>query len=433
MRKKQDIPIQYFENISTLLLDKNEKMVLEVVIELRKMIKKETIEKVIEAKCIPKLIKILDSNVTKEIKCQVIWCLAMIAAGTYEQTQAVVDMGAFPILICFIEYEKDETFLLSVIWALGNIISNSVQNRDYFLDQGGLNHLLKISNEKCSISLKRNLSWVVSILTNFEIFPDIKYFPSLIPIYQKFIKIKDEDLILNTLRSILDFIDGPDFRIQIVIDAGILKNITPFIYSENIQILQTTLTIFGNIIGPNNYTKIILGYGILAPLKKLLSDKCKNKRIEAGWTLSRITACTTEHLQSVINLDIFPEIFTIFKYDDIEVKKEALWVMCNSFDYGTLKQIEYILNFGTIDLLLTKYENDELTFTCLERLKNIFNVTLHNNNIVYDKIKKEFDLKDGRTYLRSLLPKHREIVLDILDIIMDLTEDDMDLKKELKK
>lgn len=78
----------------------------------------------------------------------------------------------------------------------------------------------------------------------------------------------------------------------------------------------------------------------------------RTMRIEACWTLSNICAGTSDMIQAVIDASLFPLILNILNSHQFDILKEAFWCIANAFSEGNEAQIRYLLNIGTIPLLL---------------------------------------------------------------------------------
>lgn len=94
---------------------------------------------------------------------------------------------------------------------------------------------------------------------------------------------------------------------------------------------------------------MVIQAGALKPLKKLLQNSKSNIVKEATWTISNITAGTSDQIQQVITADIFPIIQTILERGDFKSQKEAAWVVTNTTTGGKPEQVVQMVNaYGII-------------------------------------------------------------------------------------
>jgi importin subunit alpha-1 len=93
----------------------------------------------------------------------------------------------------------------------------------------------------------------------------------------------------------------------------------------------------------------MINLNVLAGLLPLLSSPKKSIRKEAAWTISNISAGTKEQLEAIINSDIFPRIINMILHDDFEIKKEAIWAVCNAVSVGSPADIAYLVKNSAIE------------------------------------------------------------------------------------
>nr|XP_043615789.1 uncharacterized protein LOC122587688 [Erigeron canadensis] len=91
------------------------------------------IEQVVQSKTLDRLVEFLPSvDLSPKLQLQAAWSLTNIASGTTQQTQAVIDSGAIPILVKLFFSATSDVYEQAV-WALGNITGDSPQCRDHVL------------------------------------------------------------------------------------------------------------------------------------------------------------------------------------------------------------------------------------------------------------------------------------------------------------
>lgn len=322
-----------------------------------------------------KLFQIYDDSSSHKLKSEIISSICNLFLGTKDQTDHIVNLGIVTKLINILKSETNEELLKGGIWALGNIMCDSTDHRDLVIREGIIDELLRISNENYSLEFDRCLVSVLHNVTRGKPLPDFKLIKEVFPLYQKYlnniIKYTDEELIDDLLWSISYFSDHKH-GLNMIIDSGILKNMIPFLYSKN---NTPSLRTLGNILtGDMIQTDKALTYGILAPLKHLLTNDKEIIRREVCWSLSNITAGPKKHIQCVINAGIFPCISEIIHFDpDLKVRKEAVYIFTNALN-GSQQQINYLLSLNIIDIFITdfKYSDDSMYQICLMGLKNLF-------------------------------------------------------------
>ncbi|KAK4748785.1 hypothetical protein SAY87_015371 [Trapa incisa] len=78
-----------------------------------------------------------------------------VASGTMENTLAVIENGAVPMLVRLLSTASDDN-REQVVWALGNVVGDSPTHRDLVLNYGALIRLLSQLNETSKLSMLRN-------------------------------------------------------------------------------------------------------------------------------------------------------------------------------------------------------------------------------------------------------------------------------------
>merc|ERR1712198_492965 len=100
------------------------------------------------------------------------------------------------------------------IWALGNIAGDSPECRDYVLEQGILQPLLTLLTKSTRLSMTRNAVWALSNLCRGKNPPP------------EFNKVSPALAVLARTCWALSYLsDGPNEKIQAVIDSGVCRRI----------------------------------------------------------------------------------------------------------------------------------------------------------------------------------------------------------------
>lgn len=84
-----------------------------------------------------------------------------------------------------------------------------------------------------------------------------------------------------------------------------------------------------------------------------LKDEC--------WTFSEMTIPIPEYkIQAVIDAGVFPKLLELLKIEQGNIRKKAACIVYKTIQYGTPKQIRYLIDEGVIVLLCTISQGEDL-------------------------------------------------------------------------
>lgn len=130
--------------------------------------------------------------------------------------------------------------------------------------------------------------------------------------------------------------------------------------------------------GTDQQTQAVIDAGFIQIFYGILRSPDTDKRIvkEVLWILSNISIGPPEQIQAaLIDNNQYGVITKWTNSEHIEIKKEAVWTICNSTKNATAEQIKYFVDNGMLEMfndLLHLTQRDEILLTILEALNWVF-------------------------------------------------------------
>eukprot|EP00386_Alphamonas_edax_P012489 GDKI01038995.1.p1 GENE.GDKI01038995.1~~GDKI01038995.1.p1 ORF type:complete len:556 (-),score=125.99 GDKI01038995.1:241-1908(-) len=338
------------------------------------------------------------------------WALALIAsAGTPQQTAAVVNSGAVPLIVSFLTSLllpdfTEETIntvvnsgavpffitLLSfpdthintlAVDAIGSIAEHTIHTRDQLLQHGALTRVVTLLNKFEADSdtdqeLCLHASNALRKLCQGTPAPPFELLEPALAVLTRLVHNKDEEIVNQTCWILSDLSGSAgdiDVRIEAFMQSGVCSSLADLLGNSSVQI--PILTTVSNLVRcENSHIEAILKCGVLKHMHALLSSERRMVRQLVCGIISNVTAGPSEHIEQVFVAGLFAQLINLLEtHPEFGIIKDIAQTFANVTLRGTGEQLTRLVELGLIPALVSMLTADN-TATLVATLDSIHNI-----------------------------------------------------------
>jgi hypothetical protein len=366
--------------------------VAEAAIAIRKILsvdRNPPIAEVINAGVLPRLKELLADSNRPNIQLEACWSLTNIASGTPDQTQAVVDSGVVPLFVNLLK-SIDTSLQEQAVWAVANIAGDRTEYRDGCISVGTVEAMCQIVGDSLrsgSVQMTRLATWGLSNLCRGKPAPDFSRISIAADVLaQAICSSNDTEVLSDSAWAFSYLTDSASCEsVNEILSHLNLPRLVSLLAHPSGSVHTPILRVIGNLVsGDTLVTQRVVGTpGCLPQLKSLLLSNKKSIRKEALWTISNICADSQAHIQSVIESRLMERICEILKsgHADADVKKEAIWCVCNTVTVGSRFQVDILVKrFDFMTVLCDFIASSKDTKSLKTALDAIYTILVHGQS-----------------------------------------------------
>jgi hypothetical protein len=232
------------------------------------------------------------------------------------------------------------------------MVGGNPEIRDLCLTEGVMPPLVEAAGRfSTNAALLGSLAWTVSNLCRGEPKPSLALVSPAIPVLARLTRAASYQSFITDACWALFFIsENSEEAVDMILATGIASHLASLLTSStSFELLLPVVRTVGNILSGNDgQTQRMIDAGAIPALSKILEIEQIVIWREVCWVLSNIAAGSSQQVQALFDATppVFPKIVELLRTStmDVEVQREALWVVVNGLESCSWESILYLVD-----------------------------------------------------------------------------------------
>jgi hypothetical protein len=288
---------------------------------------------------VPRLLQLLE-HPDEGTRQSAAMCVASLACGDGDIIDVVLNHDGGIKCLQLLAPEQPESIRERVAWTLANLAGFGRMARDLLLEQNAMGIVIDAitANPNNTLPTLRNLTWTLGNLCRHKPKPPLEAVAAALPVCYHLMKHSDTTVQHSACWAISYISDGSQERILACQSAGMIPIVLELLRTQRPSVMMPAIRTFGNYAEVSaNAAEEISAMGVLqlmAPAMQPHVDQLLRK--ECCFLLSNMAA---DQARIVLDSGLMPFVIRCMSDPELEVKKEAVWVVANIGAVGTPDQL----------------------------------------------------------------------------------------------
>jgi hypothetical protein len=239
---------------------------------------------------------------------------------------------------------QPESIREQMAWTVANLAGSSRTARNILLEGNNAMGIVIdaiTANPNNTLPTLRKLALAMANLCRHKPVPPLESVAPALPVCHLLMQHSDTEVQDSACWAVSYISDGPEERIRACQNAGLIPTVLELLRTQRPSVMMPAIRTVGNFaVSSAGATQAIVEMGVLQLMAPLMQPHVERLiRKECCWTLSNLAAGTHAQVQAVLDSGLMRLVLRCISDPELDVKKEAVWVVANVGAGGTPDQL----------------------------------------------------------------------------------------------